>query len=527
LGVATFDALDNTGRLYSTTSTSEFEADHLTSLPVNLNYAASDSIYFSFFYEAGGLADPPEPNDSLTLQFFAPLEAKWYPVWRAVGDTVKGFRTAIIPVLQPKFLQKGFQFRFINYASLSASTSDLSMIGNSDEWNLDYVLLDRNRNNSDTVPADVAFTLPVRSILKTYESMPWKQFKQFFLAEMGPWITINYQNNDKIIRNVTRNFEIRDVYTGDIVSSFSAGATNIDPYEKVEYKANLLYTFNSTNTDSALFMVKSYLTTDFFDRKDNDTIIYFQVFRNYFAFDDGTAEAGYGVNGLGSKNAMVAYKFTSFAPDTLRAVQISFNNSFQNSNQRAFDLMVWADDNGIPGNVIYSQEGMNVTLGSGINGYYTYLINDPQPVNGDFYVGWKQQSETFLNAGLDLNTIHDGRQFYWLNGNWNPSQVKGTLMIRPVIGPPIKPNAVIDLYSGTDRIKIWPNPAVDFINIDGGDLLLRSLPQIRITDLQGRNLITTSFTSRLDISSLPDGIYFLILSVNNKPAGYGRFVKTR
>ncbi len=36
---------------------------------------------------------------------------------------------------------------------------------------------------------------------------------------------------------------------------------------------------------------------------------------------------------------------------------------------------------------------------------------------GVFYVGWRQTSETFLNAGYDVNTPNAGRQFYWLNGN--------------------------------------------------------------------------------------------------------------
>lgn len=527
LGMATFDALDNTGRLYETASAAVFEADHLTSVPIDLSYNPSDSIYLSFFYERGGLADPPETDDSLTLQFFAPLEGTWYPVWKALGDTATGFRAAIIPVVQTKFLQKGFQFRFINYASLSANTGDPSIIGNADEWNLDYVLLDKNRNSADTIPHDVAFTLPVRSILKTYESMPWKQFRQVFLSEMGPWITIHYQNNDTIIRNVTRNFEIHDVFKNTLAYAFSAGATNIDPDEKVDYKANLLYTFNSDNNDSALFLVKSYLTTDFFDRKENDTIIYYQVFRNYFAFDDGTAESGYGINGLGSKNAMVAYRFSSVMPDTLRAVQISFNDSYANSNQRSFNLMVWADNNGVPGTVIYSQDNMTVNLGNGINGFCTYVLNDPQYINGDFYVGWKQLSETFLNAGFDLNTLHGGRQFYWLNGDWNTSQAKGTLMIRPIVGAPLKVTAVSKVYAGMNMIKIWPNPAEDYIYIDAGDLILNSLPVIKISDLQGRDLIKTSFTDKLDISSLPQGIYILVLNINDKPVGYSRFIKIR
>jgi hypothetical protein len=148
-------------------------------------------------------------------------------------------------------------------------------------------------------------------------------------------------------------------------------------------------------------------------------------------------------------------------------------------------------------------------------------------VNGDYYVGWKQRSETFLNAGFDLNTPHGDRQFYWLNGDWNPSQANGSLMIRPVFGAPIKTTSVTGIYSGKNRIKIWPNPAKDFINIDAGDLLQNYLSVVKISDLQGRELIKTSFSEKIDISSLPEGIYFIVLNISGKPVGYSRFIKTR
>jgi hypothetical protein len=526
-GVATFDALDNSGRLYETASSEGFEADHLTSRPINLNYSASDNIFLSFYYEAGGLADMPEAKDSLTLQFFAPSEGKWYSIWKASGDTTTGFKAIIIPVVQTRYLKKGFQFRFINYASLSASTGDPAMLGNGDQWNLDYILLNKNRNNADTVLADVAFTLPVRTILNTYESMPWKQFRQVYLSEMGPWIYIHYQNNDKVIRNVTRNFEIWDEYKNSLAFSFTAGTTNIDPLAKVDFKATLLYTFYTNNNDSALFRVKSYITTDVFDPKDNDTLIYYQKFVNYFAFDDGSAEAGYGVNGLGSRNAMVAFRFRSLIPDTLRAIQISFNDSYLNANQRAFDLMIWGDNDGVPGETIYKQEDMIANPGQGISGFYSYILNDPQPINGTFYVGWKQRSETFLNAGFDLNTLHGGRQLYWLNGDWNISQAKGTLMIRPVFGSPAIISSVQNIKKGKTSFKIWPNPAVDYINIDAGDIFLQNEPNIKISDLQGRVLIETSFSNKIEISSLPEGIYFIMLNIKGKPIGYNRFIKNR
>lgn len=527
-GVATFDALSNTGKLYDEATAGGFEADHLTSLPINMNFTASNNIWLSFLYQAGGLSDSPEVNDSLTLQFLAPVENKWYSVWRAEGTTDKKFKAVTVPVNQTRFLKKGFQFRFINYASLSANLTEPSMSGNCDIWNIDYVLLNTNRNAGDTIFADVALTLPLRSLLKKHEAMPWKQFKIVSLQEMGSSIPIHYRNNDGITRNITRNFEIWDVYKNSQAHFFSPGATNISPFTSVDYNANLIYTFNSGNPDSALFRITCSLKTDAFDPKSNDTLVYYQTFKNYFAYDDGSAEAGYGINGLGSRNAMVAYRFRSYMEDTLRAIQIFFNHSYLDANKRSFDLMVWNDNNGSPGNMIYSVEEVMVEQGTSPDGFYKYTLPEGVMVKDIFYVGWRQRSETFLNAGFDINTPHEGKQFYWLNGLWNVSQVSGSIMIRPVVGTPSKITSINDVKSGKkNTLKIWPNPATDYLSIDSDIEQYSGQTYISVTDLSGRELIKAKYTDRIDISALHNGIYVITLSFNGKPLGYSRFIKTR
>jgi hypothetical protein len=528
-GMATFDAIDQTGKLYGLASTSVFEADHLTSNPVNLNYPASDSIYLSFLYQPQGLADAPEVNDSLTLDFYAPSDNKWYSVWMATGTTVHKFESVIIKIDQSRYLKTGFRFRFINYASISSDLSDPAMAGNCDQWNIDYILIDKNRNHGDTIAADVAFTLPLRSSLKTYEAMPWKQFRQVFLSEMGSWIGINYRNNDTIKRNVTRNLEVRDLFK-DTLIQFTYGATNIDPVTDINYNADFIYSFDPLkpdNPDSALFRITAILKTDAFDRKDNDTIVYYQKFGNYFAFDDGTAEGGYGINGQGSRNAMVAYKFKSFVPDSLRAIKICFNDSYLNSNARAFDLMVWGDNNGKPGDILYTQEEEMVNQGSSINGFYTYILNNPVNVNGVFYVGWGQRSETFLNAGFDFNTLHNGRQFYSINGTWSVSQARGSLMIRPVAGPSLTATSIYDLPDpGFEKLTIWPNPANDFIFVDTEGILFTDKLTISIFDMQGRRIKTENYAQKINVSSLKEGVYIVVLYNNSKPLKINRFIKT-
>ncbi len=527
-GMATLDALDAGGRLYESASPAVFKADSLTSQPIDLNFPASQDIYLSFFYEPGGLADIPETNDSLAMHFFAPDEDKWYSVWKTPGGPQDGFKPVIIRIDQSRYLKKGFRFRFINYASLSPNLNDPSMTGNCDQWNLDYIFLDINRNEADTIFPDVAFRLPLRSLLKTYEAMPWEQFRQVYLREMGSSIPVSYRNNDTIIRNVTRLFEIRDLYTGSIVHEFSAGATNVTPLTNINYDANLIYTFNPANNDSALFRITASLKTDEFDPKANDTLKYDQVFGNYFAFDDGSSEGGYGINGLGSGNAMVAYRFESFTEDTIRAISICFNDSYLNANKRLFDLMIWDDVNDLPGNVIYSLEEVMVDQGEEINGFYTYLLPDGVMVDDVFYVGWKQRSETFLNAGFDINTPNTGRQFYWLNGYWYSSQVPGSIMIRPVTGPPLKTTSVEETLAGTrNSLRLWPNPASDYLKIDAGDLPLSGSVYISFLDFYGRELMRVPYSEIIDISSLHEGIYIVITGNGDKPVGYNRLVITR
>lgn len=524
-GIATFDALNSLGRLYETASSTGFEADHLTSQPLNLNFPASDNIWLSFYYQPGGLADLPEANDSLTLQFFAPAENKWHSVWKTTSISYSGFKAVIIKIDQPRFLKKGFRFRFINYGSLSANINNPSMVSNCDQWNIDYVLLDRNRNAGDTIFADVAFRSPLRSLLKTHEAMPWKQFRQTYLQEMGPYIPIHYRNNDKIERNVTFYFEIWDVYKNSLANFFSVGAENILPLTNVNYNANLIYTFDTDNSDSALFRVKSWMITDTFDPKENDTLVYYQRFSNYFAFDDGTAEGGYGVNGLGSRNAMVACRFKSFTRDTLRAINICFNDSYENANQREFDLMVWDDNGGLPGNVLYSREEVMVEQGTSINGFYTYSVNAEVPVEGIFYVGWRQRSETFLNAGFDINTPNAGRQFYCINGNWNQSAIAGSLMIRPVTGAPLTTSINDIPYRNKNILHFRPNPAKDYIRFDPGDVPVSGLTYLSFFDMQGRELLKVPFSEQVDISSLHEGVYIIISSRNGRPTGYNRLIK--
>ena len=183
---------------------------------------------------------------------------------------------------------------------------------------------------------------------------------------------------------------------------------------------------------------------------------------------------------------------------------------------------------GIPGNILYRSDEVLVEQTGAINGFYNYGIIDGVPVDGVFYIGWKQRSETFLNAGLDVNTAQKGRQLYWLNGEWNQSQVTGTIMIRPVLGMPEKTTSIDEyVIKSLSAVTVAPNPASDYITITTEDTSDPSHTMITITDLYGREIMKCQNTGPVNISSLKPGLYLVMTSVSGRPAGYSRLIKVR
>ncbi len=532
LGVATFDALNDQGLLYPAADKFPFIADHLTSHPLDLDFPPGANIFFSFYYQPQGLGDYPNPEDSLCVDFYAPLQHQWHTVWNTPGDslkpdTIRPFRLVILPVQDTAFLHKGFRFRFRNYASISDNQSDPGRMGNCDQWNIDYVYLDKNRFSDDTVMHDVAIATPLKSVLKTYEAMPWKHFRETYLSEMGSFLPVTYRNNDTIVRNVTRRFEITDLYTGQVAHAYTGGAVNVEPLTTETYNSPLIYTFNSPAPDSVVFRLRSYLITDNFDPKVNDTVDYYQVFNDYFAYDDGSAEAGYGLSGYGTDRASVAIRFHAYKPDTLRALRIYFNESWKDANITTFNLMVWTGEGGLPVENIYRKTSRIPRFADSLNCFVTYPFDSAVAIpEGDFYVWWQQNSAIFLNIGFDRNRNNRDKNLIYVSGQWFPSSFAGSMMIRPVIGHDL-PASVPSPRRKEKEWHVYPQPAADHLFIDyGNEDILRA--DYIILDPTGRIVCRhRGFTRELPVSSLHSGLYLLVILRDNRPVYRTRFIISR
>ncbi len=509
VNVATLDAIDHTGALYDHATTWPFLADRLTCRPVNLAYPASDSIYLSFFYQPQGRGDMPQPHDSLRVEFYSPSNDNWKVVWSAPGDSLHEFRLVMLPVTDTSFLQDGFRFRFSNIASIAENRHNPGTMGNSDHWHVDYVYLNKGRSHADTIFSDVAFTRPVRSVLNNYEAMPWSQFQAGRIAEMGSVVPVSYRNNDNISWNLQRNFSIYDVYDNRTAHTFSGGAATIGPGQVHDFDADLTWSFTSSGNDSALFRIKAWITVDGLEPGNNDTVVYYQHFGNYFALDDGTAENGYGLSGGGTENARIACRFRAYRPDTLRAIKIYFNQSLDQASRQYFNLAVWDDNNGRPGNLIYSQEGLRPEYEDELNKFHTYHLDKAVPVSQVFYVGIIQTTTEFLNIGFDINRNNRKRIFYNIYGDWKNSSFEGSLMIRPVVGEGDPPLSVTN-PAKHQSISVYPNPASDIIYIDTGKETDRRYITFSLINSSGQIIYKADGkTSSIDVSRFLPGIYFL------------------
>jgi hypothetical protein len=513
IGVATLDAINAEGKLNGD-SDIPFPSDFLTSKPINLDYPGRDDIYLSFYYQSKGLGDAPEEGDSLMLEFYAPGQYKWKKVWSVPGGPVTPFEQVFIPVSDTAYLHAGFQFRFSNYASLPNSQSFPSFDANVDQWNIDYVVLDTARSPAQTSRQDVSMVGNLPSFLKNYQAIPWSHFSLAFFTELRESLDISYHNLDEVVRNITRKLEIRDMYSGQTYSQ-SGGAINIDPGESGQYPFPPDYPFDFYSADSVVFEIKSYLVTEAGDYRWNDTVKRNQFFTDFYAYDDGTAEFGYGLSGEGTENAAVACKFKSFQQDTLRGVRFYFNRSLDEL-PLYFSLAVWDHDDELnqPGELVYSMPGNRKAYYNELNKFRTYGFDTLLVVNNFFYVGWIKTRADILNVGFDINNNSRDNIYYNLGQSWDNTIYSGSLMMRPVMGKKISwPVSAED--PPVANFEVYPNPARDYIRIKCPEDFWEDRFLVEIWSLQGSLVYRHDLDHpEIDISAIRPGVYIMHVSTD-------------
>ncbi|NBV04315.1 MAG: hypothetical protein EBS08_01415, partial [Cytophagia bacterium] len=193
----------------------------------------------------------------------------------------------------------------------------------------------------------------------------------------------------------------------------------------------------------------------------NDTLHESVKLWNEFAYDDGTAETGYGINVVAGS---CANKFWLAKPDTLRGVWMYFTQAAANASNELFVLKVWSQiqEGGRAATEIFrSPIPYRPRYGDSIGHFQYFAINPPLLVQDSFYIGWQQETPGLINIGLDRNdTLVRYNRWYNTQGIWEESSIAGSWMIRPVMGGPFRYPAYIPTedHSSLSAWSVFPNP---------------------------------------------------------------------
>lgn len=136
---------------------------------------------------------------------------------------------------------------------------------------------------------------------------------------------------------------------------------------------------------------------------------------------------------------------------------------------------------------------------------------------GKFYVGYKQGFNDFLTLGYDRNANFGDKLHIYAFSQWEVfddnrfDYMSGAAMIRAVFGKgEIISSVQNPIHSEeTASVSIYPNPSEGVIYISG------KAETINILDISGKPLLqfnlksSSNSTQEADLSSLPNGIYFL------------------
>lgn len=511
VNVATFDGLDYRGNPYGQGNGYN---DTLTSRAINLSgLVRTDSVYLSFFIEPQGLGDKPNDGDSLVLEFRSDrlVNNAWQTVWNASSKfyPIDTF-TQISIFVDSAYLHDDFQFRFKNIGSKT---------GNLDNWHLDYVRLDRGRRPNEFY-FDFAVTSNPPSLLTPYSSMPRKQFLANAVARTNSNQVLNLKNNNTGPNPL--NFA-RAVFepNGSRIDSFANSLGNVGGgvIAKAPITSVVSLTTSATS-DSLVFRSKYYVNSNntIDNISANDTLSVNTIFSNYYAYDDGTAEAGYGVK---NKSGAVALGYTLEVPDTLLGVSIFFNQSSIDVSTQKFTIVVWGNigtnGNGTGETPLRKVFQARPTYTNKRNGFYYLQFDQPLILPaGTFYVGWEQSDVFNLNVGIDENFNPNGSRintnaYFKIDevGIWERTQLTGALMIRPIVGKWLNPPVGLkrEISSAKLVVSLYPNPATNLLNIT---LPNGEQPYVELTDMAGKVIVAETISqNQLHLPSVSEGIYFV------------------
>lgn len=145
----------------------------------------------------------------------------------------------------------------------------------------------------------------------------------------------------------------------------------------------------------------------------------------------------------------------------------------------------------------------------------TYTLTSCLPLAaGTYFIGFQQTSNQGLNVGFDKNTNHKNALYYDRGFGWQQSAIQGSLMVNPVFAGCSE--ALVGIKENTlkeDVLTMYPNPAQNVLTLRSSAHDLENASVSIISSL-GQTVYNGTFENEraIDISSLPNGVYFVYLN---------------
>jgi hypothetical protein len=508
LGVATFDGATSTGGLYSTDPDAIGLADTLVSRPILLGTISSteiNSVYLSFFWEHEGAQENPDAEDSLRLSF-RDQSGSWVVIdVFTAGDVISDsiFQQVIYQV-KPEFLHNNFQIRFEEFGRLS---------GPYDSWHIDYVYLDKGRQVDNKNYFDRSISTLPASILGMYTAVPQKQFfnnpSEYLFSS-----SVSIYNLDKIFQPIEYSAILSDVNDPSHIYETLNFNTALNPILQGHERRTITTNKPDINAfspdlDSIYMNLRFYISSgdsilpNGINYRINDTTQAEFVIHDYYAYDDGTAEFG---AGLDQSAGRIAYMFVLDRPDIINRVDISFINIGRDMTNTPFNLYVWKRLSDDPADVIYKRENQSVAAIKGFNQFQTIKLPETN-VSDTIYIGLEQLTSDFLVVGYDKNNDTGNRMFYNISGDWQKNtDLKGSLMIRPYFSTTDVPLALGE-NGQKPAVKIYPNPVSSLLFIEGE---LSGLELYHISGAKAASWGPVAGKTSIDLTGFASGLYILV-----------------
>ncbi|WP_375419481.1 T9SS type A sorting domain-containing protein [uncultured Hymenobacter sp.] len=469
-GAATLDGLKANGLGYTPGSNAFGALDTLTSQPIDLSaLSPASSVRLSYAWQAGTVGDGARRSGGSTpvlLETDFWDGTRWTTVRTETSTgTVNSFRQVILPVDQAAYFRPDFQFRF----RATGNGAD-----GRDAWSVDYVLLDQNRPANDTTFRDIAISRGLSSPLRRYAAMPVWQFNAAPtpLDELNPELSLTI--NSLALPNttptpITWQGTVREVGGAELGSwtdparnsrSITAGVRQ----DVITGNARLA-PVPITPTQKTLRYELTLLTNELNPRlnsQPNDSISRDVDLRNYYAYDDGTAEGILALPAVSTGPASyLAYRIDLNQRDQVRGLRLY--PVFVDAAPRSVSVAIWDNVDNEPDSVTAPRALATRTLTPELTrdqAYVDIFFERPVEVTGSFWIGYGQPSQgRFLHYGEDLNSaVPANYLFQNTQGDWQAAiGNRGAPMLRPLMT-----NFVLTASTpAVDKIalRLYPNPS--------------------------------------------------------------------